>query len=275
MLPPASASLTTWVWRASIRHRLLLAFVMLGTSGGVAKAVNIDLTAGASVTSGKRSTSVAAIDVLGTHALMEGDRRAARYRPVLRFAPPASGGRFRPGCLGGRSGHPPAGTLAPHVLQFSAGRGDTANARLEQHPAVGEFAGLVPPRLRHPCAAHLQRQHAETQSRRDHAAGGRGTKSAMTKRVHCRSCRYGEDRQRLPRSESPWQPIDSMKQISMTADLPGVARSIRRQGSACWRSPIAVRCIGRYSVRSRCARMPTVDHGRPMMRPRACRPFSE
>ena len=63
---PASTSVTSLAWRALIRHRLLLAFLMLGMSGGVAKAVNIDLTAGASVTSGERSTSVVAMDVLGT-----------------------------------------------------------------------------------------------------------------------------------------------------------------------------------------------------------------
>jgi hypothetical protein len=65
MPQPASTTVTTLAWRASICHRLLLAFLMLGMSGGAAKAASIDLTAGASVTSGERSTPVAALDVLG------------------------------------------------------------------------------------------------------------------------------------------------------------------------------------------------------------------
>ena len=229
MLHPASASVTTFAWCASTHHRLLLAFLMLGMSGGAARAVSIDLTAGASVTSGERSTPGAAMDVLGTTRQWKGIAVQPDVGLSHVSARQHQGGRFRPGCLGGRGGHSPAGDMAPLVLQFSGGRGDTANARLEQHPAVCEFARLVPPRRRHPGTAHLQWQHAETQSRRDHAAGGRGTEDAMMKRMHCRSCRYGEDlRQRLPRRESFGQPIDSMKQISMTADLRGVARSIRR-----------------------------------------------
>jgi hypothetical protein len=45
---------------------------MLGMSGRAARAASIDLTAGASVTSGQRSTSVAALDVLGTRHRWKG-----------------------------------------------------------------------------------------------------------------------------------------------------------------------------------------------------------
>lgn len=62
----------TLAWLAPIRHRFVLAFLMLGMSGGIARAASIDLTAGASVTSGERVTSVAAVDMLGTTRLWQG-----------------------------------------------------------------------------------------------------------------------------------------------------------------------------------------------------------
>ena len=50
--------------RACLRRALLT--LVLGTSAGAARAASLDLAAGASFTSGQRSTAVAAVDILGT-----------------------------------------------------------------------------------------------------------------------------------------------------------------------------------------------------------------